>query len=51
MSTDGLLVILTPQEMTDPTKTAEKLKAAAGQFRDIPLIASWMGGMTVAAGK
>ncbi|MGL4650959.1 MAG: acetate--CoA ligase family protein, partial [Caldilineaceae bacterium] len=28
-NSDGLLVILTPQDMTDPTQTAEKLTAAA----------------------
>jgi acetyltransferase len=50
-NTDGLLVILTPQDMTDPTKTAEKLKSSAERLRDKPIIASWMGGMGVAAGE
>ncbi|MEP7307682.1 MAG: GNAT family N-acetyltransferase [Acidobacteriota bacterium] len=47
---DGLLVILTPQAMTDPTRTAEALKA---QLKTItqPVIASWMGGAEVAAGQ
>jgi acetyltransferase len=46
---DGLLVILTPQDMTDPTATAEKLKAYAKGSRK-PVLASWMGGAGVAAG-
>jgi acetyltransferase len=50
-NTDGLLVILTPQDMTDATKTAEKVKSAAQRLRDKPIIASWMGGMGVAAGE
>ncbi|MEA9356251.1 bifunctional acetate--CoA ligase family protein/GNAT family N-acetyltransferase [Bacteriovorax sp. PP10] len=46
---DGLLVILTPQAMTDPTATAEALKiyAKAGK----PILASWMGGASVEDGK
>jgi acetyltransferase len=46
---DGLLVILTPQDMTDPTKTAELLKPFA-RIADRPVLASWMGGAEVAAG-
>jgi acetyltransferase len=46
---DGLLVILTPQAMTDPTQTAEVLKAHA-RIPGKPLLASWMGGAEVAAG-
>ena len=49
-NTDGVLVILTPQAMTDPTQTADKLKAqstTAGK----PVLASWMGGDEVAAGE
>jgi len=46
---DGTLVILTPQAMTDPTGTAEALKAYADRY-DKPLLASWMGGRDVAAG-
>jgi len=48
-TSDGLLVVLTPQAMTDPTQTAEQLKAHA-QIPDKPLLASWMGGAGVAAG-
>ncbi len=48
-NSDGLLVILTPQAMTDPTQTAEQLKPY-GQSLGKPVIASWMGGPAVAAG-
>ncbi len=47
---DGLLVILTPQAMTDPTATAESLKAYAKSY-DKPILASWSGGTEVAAGE
>ena len=47
---DGVLVILTPQDMTDPTKTAESLQRFAALSQK-PLIASWMGGNSVAQGK
>jgi acetyltransferase len=47
---DGLLVILTPQAMSDPTQTAERLKPyASGSGR--PILASWMGGTDVEAGR
>jgi acetyltransferase len=46
---DGLLVILTPQDMTDPTATAERLAPYAQSTRK-PVLASWMGGSSVAAG-
>jgi len=46
---DGLLVVLTPQAMTDPTQTAEQLKPYA-QSTGKPVLASWMGGADVAAG-
>ncbi|GIW86707.1 MAG: GNAT family N-acetyltransferase [Isosphaeraceae bacterium] len=49
-SSDGMLVILTPQAMTDPTQTAEVLKPLARQTQK-PLLASWMGGADVAAGE
>src|ERR1700736_1180672 len=39
-NSDGLLVILTPQAMTDPTRTAEALKALAKDGAK-PIIASW----------
>ena len=46
---DGLLVILTPQAMTDPSQTAEKLRPLVKSLGK-PVIASWMGGDSVAAG-
>ncbi len=45
-----MMVILTPQDMTDPTATAERLKAYA-QIEGKPVLASWMGGGTIAAGE
>ena len=49
-NSDGLLVILTPQAMTDCTGTAEKLKAF-GHIAGKPVLASWMGGQDVAEGE
>jgi acetyltransferase len=49
-NSDGILVILTPQAMTDPTKTAEEL-APYAQSLGKPVIATWMGGNDVAAGE
>lgn len=49
-NSDGLLVILTPQAMTDATATAEKLKAF-GHIAGKPVLASWMGGNEVATGE
>ncbi len=46
---DGLLVILAPQGMTDPAHVAESLKAHAS-VHGKPVLASWMGGKSVAAG-
>jgi acetyltransferase len=46
---DGLLVVLSPQGMTDPELSAERL-AAHAQGHGIPILASWMGGATVARG-
>jgi len=48
-NSDGLLVILTPQAMTDPTQTAEHLKVHA-KTTSKPILASWMGGTGVEAG-
>jgi acetyltransferase len=48
-NSDGLLVILTPQAMTDPTLTAEQVKQAAAR-NEKPILASWMGGTSVASG-
>ena len=49
-NSDGMLVILTPQAMTDPTKIAEQLIPLAKQ-EGKPVLASWMGGVDVAAGE
>lgn len=46
---DGILVILTPQDMTSPTQTARELKKMVRPQRK-PILASWMGGADVAAG-
>ena len=49
-NSDGLLVILTPQAMTDPTATAEALKGCTAGLSK-PVLASWMGGKDVAEGE
>ena len=49
-NSDGLLVVLTPQAMTDPTATAEALKNYAQSY-DKPILASWSGGQDIAAGE
>lgn len=48
-NTDGILVVLSPQDMTDPTATARKLVPFAC-LNGKPLLASWMGGEAVAEG-
>ncbi len=47
---DGLLVVMAPQGMTDPTGTAEQLKPFANTTSK-PVLASWMGGTEAAAGE
>jgi acetyltransferase len=49
-NSDGLLVILSPQGMTDPTLIAEGLRPYAKQYA-LPVIASWMGGSSIAKGE
>jgi acetyltransferase len=49
-NTDGLLVILAPQGMTDPLLIAERLKPYAKEYGK-PVLASWMGGNSVAEGE
>ncbi|MCP3137323.1 bifunctional acetate--CoA ligase family protein/GNAT family N-acetyltransferase [Pyxidicoccus xibeiensis] len=49
-NSDGLLVILTPQDMTRPTQTADRLKPYA-KLHGKPVLASWMGGSEVVAGE
>ena len=48
-NSDGLLVILAPQGMTDPEQVAERLKPH-GKIQGKPVLASWMGGKGVAKG-
>jgi acetyltransferase len=48
-NSDGLLVILTPQAMTECTKTAEALVPYAHSTGK-PVLASWMGGQNVDQG-
>jgi acetyltransferase len=47
---DGLLVIMTPQGMTDPVMIAEGLKNYAS-LPGKPILASWMGGYEAAPGE
>jgi len=47
---DGLLVIMTPQGMTDPVKIAEGLKNYSS-MPGKPILASWMGGFEAAPGE
>ncbi len=50
-NSDGLLVILTPQAMTQPTETAAQLQKRAHHWKNKPLLASWMGMDRVAVGE
>ncbi|MFH0891266.1 MAG: bifunctional acetate--CoA ligase family protein/GNAT family N-acetyltransferase [Candidatus Falkowbacteria bacterium] len=50
-NTDAILVILTPQAMTDPTAVAKKLVALCRDKRGKTILASWMGGYEVEAGR
>lgn len=47
---DGILIILTPQSMTDPTRTAQAIADVAKKIKK-PILASWMGGKAVAEGR
>lgn len=49
-NSDGLLVILAPQGMTDPSQIADRLKPYAKESGK-PVLASWMGGNSIAAGE
>ncbi len=46
---NGILVILTPQDMTDPTQSAKEL-IPFKDLKDKPIFASWMGADIVAEG-
>ncbi len=54
-NSDGLLIVLTPQAMTDPTATAikitEVLEAKPRSLKSQPILASWMGGESVRDGE
>lgn len=55
-NSDGLLAILTPQAMTDPTQTAEALKSTLERLQNTPLgnkpvLASWMGDTEITEGE
>ena len=47
---DGLLVVLAPQGMTNPAEVARRLSPYA-QGQGKPVLASWMGGQSVAEGE
>jgi len=49
-NTDGLLVIMTPQAMSDPVEIARKLTPFAA-LKDKPILASWMGGEKASDGE
>src|SRR5262249_33309285 len=49
-ATQGLLVILTPQAMTDPTETARQLVPFA-RVPGKPVLAAWLGGAAVRPGR
>ncbi|MEM7032879.1 MAG: bifunctional acetate--CoA ligase family protein/GNAT family N-acetyltransferase [Chloroflexota bacterium] len=47
---DGILLVLTPQDQTAPTQTAREIKKLASRTKK-PVLASWMGGADVEAGR
>ena len=47
---DGVLVILTPQSMTDSVKIAEEISSIKEGFEK-PILASWMGGQSIKKGS
>jgi acetyltransferase len=49
-NSNGLLVILTPQNVTNPTATAQIVRESI-PGKNKPVLASWMGGTEVAEGK
>lgn len=48
-NTDGILIILTPQNMTDPLGVAKKISGVSKK-ENIPILASWMGGKRIEEG-
>lgn len=49
-ATDGLLVIMTPQAMSDPVEVANRV-ARFSKLEGKPVLASWMGGVKAAEGE
>jgi acetyltransferase len=49
-NSDGMLIILTPQAMTDPTRIAEQVAPYSSALGK-PILASWMGGAEVERGE
>lgn len=47
---DGVLIVLTPQAMTDPLGTAIRVADIAATSR-MPILAAWMGGQSVEPGR
>lgn len=50
-ASDGVLVVLSPQAMTDPTGTAHQLVDRLGPVPSKTVLASWMGGAGVEEGR
>ncbi len=51
-NSDGLLVVLSPQAMTDPTQSARDIAQSGDKIAfGKPILASWMGGSDVAEGE
>lgn len=49
---DGILIVLTPQSMTDPTATAKGIAEVVKKIgARKPILTSWMGGQNVAEGR
>ncbi len=44
---DGVLALLTPQAMTEPTKAAESIAEVKKKYRNKPVLACWMGETSV----
>ncbi len=47
---NGILAMLTPQAMTNPTAVAEEVSRSVGR-RSIPVLACWMGGRDISEGR
>jgi acetyltransferase len=47
---DGMLVMLSPQAVTEPSETARRLRSFA-KLKNKPILASWIGGVGVRPGR